>query len=281
MSWLVIQLLLGVGACTGVAVWLGRPIFHDLNRLERVSSQIAAGDLSARSRVTTGPVRELSAQFDAMADQVEELVQSQRDLIAAVSHELRTPMARIRFLLETLRDADSDVERIDDELDVMDDLLGQLLQLASQDEPPLEAAAPELTEEVITRICDRLAGLTDADVTVTVEGELPIGQRAMELIVGNLVSNAIRHAKSRVTVTVTDRKVVVSDDGPGVPPQLRERVFEPFHTGDTARNRSLGGVGLGLALVRREARRWHGDVTITDAQAGGATFVVAWPEGAD
>ena len=98
----------------------------------------------------------------------------------------------------------------------------------------------------------------------------------------NLVLNAARHATSRVRVEATRDgawvRVTVSDDGPGVPPELRDRVFEPFARTDEARSRDLGGVGLGLAIVRR-ILELHGGAVHVDAcpALGGARFVARWP----
>ncbi|KAG1244107.1 hypothetical protein G6F65_021995 [Rhizopus arrhizus] len=100
----------------------------------------------------------------------------------------------------------------------------------------------------------------------------------------NLLQNAIRHAGGRVQVSLTspapqEYVLTVDDDGPGVPPADRERIFEPFIRLDESRDRGTGGTGLGLAIVSRVARWHHGMALATDSPLGGARFVVSWRAG--
>lgn len=278
LRWIVAQVVLGALAMGGVFWWLGRPVLKDLEALEAASRRIAGGELGARARLGDGPVGDLGAQFDTMAERVEGLIDGQKQLLAAVSHEIRTPLARMRFQLETLRDTagDTAVDRLDRELDAIDDLLGELLEMARTEQPPLEAPEPGATVEVVNAVCRRMEGLSTAALEVDAAEGLPIGTKDLARIVENLVSNAQRHAGSKVRVTVAAGRLVVEDDGPGVPYELRERVFEPFHTGEKSRNRALGGVGLGLALVKRAAERWGATVGVDESPLGGARFTVAF-----
>lgn len=275
---IVLQILLGVLGFSVVLWFLGRPLFVDLGRLERATRRIAAGDLEARSGLQEGPVAQLGGQFDAMADRVQAMVEGQRELLGAVSHELRTPMARMRFQVEALRGevAEAPLDRLDRELDAMDTLLGELLTMSSLEQPPDEPPEPEATEAVVHAVVARMEPLSDVVLTVRGHAGLPIGGRDLGRIVENLVSNAQRHARSRVEVVLAPGELCVDDDGPGVAPGVREKVLEPFYTGEKSRNRALGGVGLGLTLVVRSAVRWGARVEVTDAPLGGARFRVTW-----
>ncbi|MEL6340069.1 MAG: ATP-binding protein, partial [Myxococcota bacterium] len=105
--------------------------------------------------------------------------------------------------------------------------------------------------------------------------------RDVHRCVDNLLRNAERYASSKIVIRVTlDRdevQLAVRDDGPGVPGEHRERIFEPFGRGEASRTRSAGGVGLGLAIVRRLLERAGGSVRVDDHPDGGAVFVVRWP----
>lgn len=272
------QVLLSVLALALVLVALGRPLLRDLEILERTARRIEGGDLSARTGLLRGPVAELGRQFDTMAGRVEGTVDGQKRLLEAVSHEIRTPLARARFRLEALRGqaADVDVDGVDLELDAVDDLLAELLDLARLDGAPRQPPIPDEAAAAVRAIVERMRGLSEVELEVRGDGRLPISARDLGRIVENLVSNAQRHACSRVVVVVGDGELIVEDDGEGVAPERADRIFEPFHTGDPSRSRSLGGIGLGLAITRRAALRWGATIQVDRGELGGARFVVRW-----
>ncbi|MBX2802713.1 MAG: hypothetical protein KTR31_33845 [Myxococcales bacterium] len=266
---------------TGLVVWLSASARRDLRRLEQVSQNLGQGELDARTGLTTGALGALGRRFDTMADRVQRLVVEHRELLAAVSHELRTPMARLRFELEAARTSERlDLEAFDEELDAMDSLLTELLELHRLEQPP----PPDLTEVPFDELRAMVEGARvlavqrDVILELTGTGSLPMRDRDAAHLVRNLLSNAIRHATSRVQVHLEPGSVTVDDDGRGVRAADRERIFEPFVTGDTSRSRALGGVGLGLALARRAAERWSGTITVADSPLGGARFVVRFPD---
>ena len=277
-----LRLLLVLAAFAAAMAWLGRPLLRDLLALERAADALGGGDLSARAHVGDGPIARLGDRFDAMADRIADLLADQRALLQAVSHELRTPMARMRFQLEALRDGagepePAEIAAIDGELDRLDALIGDLLAVLRLEQPPTEAAEPEATRAVIEACVARIRPMTPHRITVEVAGTLPIAARDLERIVENLLTNAVRHARAAIVVRVGDACLWVDDDGPGVPEADRERIFAAFATGDPSRARHLGGVGLGLTLVRRAAERWGARVAVGAAPIGGARFEVCWP----
>lgn len=279
LSVLALQAALGALTLGALLGWVSRPLRAGLDALERTSNQLAEGDLAARTGLVDGPVGEVAARFDHMAERLEALVEGQRDLLAAVSHELRTPMTRLRFRLESASDVLDPREReaVDAELDAMDRLLGELLDLARLEQAPREHPEPDATRELIddlVRRAEPVASARGLAVTARCEGGLPMSRPDQARVVGNLLTNALRHARSAVTVTVQGARLVVDDDGPGVPQADRARVFEPFHTGDPSRSRETGGVGLGLTLVSRAVARWGGTVHVETRPGGGARFVV-------
>ncbi|MFH8988483.1 sensor histidine kinase [Streptomyces sp. NPDC017940] len=214
---------------------------------------------------------------------LEASVERQRRFVADASHELRSPIASLRTQLEVgaahpgLLDVPGAVE----DTVRLQELAADLLLLARLDagEKPGRGRvdlAALAREELSQRTGDRVVVTADLD-SVEVAGSR--GQLAR--VLGNLVTNAQRHARSGVTVTSRADGVwavlEVADDGDGVPRQERERIFERFVRLDDARSRDEGGAGLGLAIARDVAARHGGTLTVDDSPGGGAVFVLRLP----
>lgn len=278
---------------------LVRNLERRLLALSGVATLIANGKLGARVPVRgSDAVGRLATVFNEMAEQLQRLLNIQREMVRAVSHELRTPVARLRFALEMIADADSDAARarfmqgMDDDIQELDKLVDEMLTYAR-----LEQGTPALHYQQIDllNLFDRVAGELAhlrADVRITrgpcqlsadagdslVLAEPRYLQRALQ----NLVSNALRHAEGQVRLTFSigqeQCRVDVEDDGPGVPEQEWERVFTPFLRLDDSRTRASGGHGLGLSIVRRIIYWHHGRAQVDRSPAlGGARFSLIWP----
>ena len=282
----------------GLAAYLlVHPLEWRLRRLEQMVKRIKKGDLDTRVEVIgKDAISQLSVAFNQMAEHVQILLDSQKELTSAVSHELRTPVARLRFGLEMIEDAKSDEERLrfmegmDIDIEQLDELIDEILTYAR-----LEQGTPVLhfkklnVNDILTQICREMAetagkaGIeieceTQAAEPVLVEAE----GRYLHRVVQNLAGNAIRYAGSRVRMKFEVQqdvcKVTVEDDGPGVPENEWAHVFTPFARLDDSRNRVSGGYGLGLSIVQRIAF-WHGgQVTIGRSSLGGARFEMVWPK---
>jgi signal transduction histidine kinase len=270
-------------ALLGVAVGIGaypvaRRLTRRLERLRAGVETLGAGDLKARVRVEgRDEVAELASSFNRAADRIESVVGAQRTLLASASHELRSPLARIRVALELMGTDRPDLrERVAEDIAELDELIGELL-LASR----LRAVDPmEAREDVdLLGLVAEEAARTEADVTgtaATVRGET----RLLRRLVRNLLENAVRHGAPPVEATVEvlggQVRLRVSDRGPGVPAEERERIFAPFYR-PTSRPASDGGSGLGLALVREIARRHGGEARCLSREGGGSCFEVDLP----
>jgi two-component system sensor histidine kinase RstB len=294
-AWPLIAILVGlVIVATVTAVLLARPLVRRLRSLQSVAARIANGDLGARVQISEhDALGEFAFQFNQMADRNQILLEKQRDLIRAVAHELRTPAARIRFALELLAEATSDQQRerhilaIDSDLSEVDSLVRELLLLDHLESDP-DANAGE-TFQVRGAVDDELERLRPMRPQVEVVTACAVAgdesaagsEKLFRRALRNLVTNAQRHAKARVRVSMTRgaREIVlaVDDDGPGIPPADRVRVLEPFTRLDRSRSRGTGGFGLGLAIVSRILRAMGGHLKIGDADLGGASFVMSWP----
>ena len=262
-----------------------RRLTKRLETLELGVKQWGDGDLSLRlPEQGHDEVAVLAQGFNVAAQRVQALLLSHKALLANASHELRSPLTRIRMGLELMGSQPSPVfkDEIERNIQELDQLIDEIL-LASR----LDASEADLgTLEPVD-----MAGLA-AEECARANADLDAGDDAPALLVNgvnkllrrvvrNLLENARRHAAGRATVTLRQSSgrvvLTVCDNGPGVPAELRERIFEPFYRLPGATERD-GGVGLGLALVQSIVQRHGGTVRCEGHAASGACFVVNLPQ---
>ena len=293
LAWRLGVLFLVVG---GLSFWLARALSSPIAPLRSATRRLSSGDLSARAGAKAARRRDeigqLARDFDAMAERIEALVGSQRRLLRDVSHELRSPLARLVVALELARakagaDAGRALDRIEREAVRLDELIGQLLLLER-----LEGGIGERRGEDLD-LSELVAGVvSDAGFEAAPKGREisfsspgPCGFTGLPDLLrsafDNVVRNAVLHTPPDTTVEVELRRleggveVVVRDRGPGVADDELERIFEPFHRVEEARERSSGGIGLGLAIARR-AIVAHGGSLRARARSEGGLEVVAF-----
>ncbi|MGI5204163.1 sensor histidine kinase [Spirillospora sp. CA-108201] len=289
-------ILLGVPFLTflsGYGVWLSvSRALNPVDRIRRELDEITATDLERRVPEPPGrdEVGRLAESVNATLDRLEEAVARQRAFVSDVSHELRSPLTALRMELELAMSGpdDTDVpaalrailvntERLSA---VVDDLLA-LARLDAERTFPRELVdLTEITDQEVLRHPRRV------QVTVLSEGPVVVrgGRGDLARLLTNLVDNADRHAAEEVTVILRTEApatavVEVIDDGTGVAPEDRERVFERFARLAEGRHRDAGGTGLGLAISRDIAEAHGGSLILTDRIDGvpGARFVLRLP----
>ena len=285
--------LVSLAMCLILWRW-ARPTWRDLQALTAATVRIGEGDLGVQAHVSRGSLlAPIATSFNAMAERVKALLKSHRDLEQGVAHELRTPLAQLKFDLELARSSADEAERADRfdamQRDVVDleELVGELLVLANLREAPpyqpREVPARELLDEVLRRAHDEMRA-AGRSVSIEAPRNLPptilCDSKFLSRALVNVLRNAVRYARSRVALTVerTGSRTVISvdDDGPGVAPAERARLFEPFTRTEGSRGRDSGGVGLGLAIVKSVAD-WHGgEARISDSPLGGARISISW-----
>ncbi len=263
-----------------VAGLMARRLTRPLTELVRVVQDIGRGRLASRMQLGWHDAGELGAIAHAvndMAGRIERQIEDQRNLLAAVSHEIRSPLARLRFMLETLRDGEPARERslddVDRELEGIDALVGDLLATSRMDFDALRKVSLD-PAAVAARALER-AGL-DPSLRV-VEGEVRSFEGDATLVqtaLANLLANARKHGGAPVALRVSSGdgavRFAVDDDGEGFTDEDLARAFEPFYRGDGARRGGRAGVGLGLALVRRIAEVHGGRAWAENLPGGGA-----------
>jgi signal transduction histidine kinase len=272
--------LILLAVAIGVAAFpIVRQISRRLERLQRGVESLGAGDLTARVPVEgDDEVARLAASFNRAANQIEQLVQSHKTLLANASHELRTPLARIRLAVELLKNS-ADAERregLEQDIAELDWLVDEILLASRLDAVTDPLAAEEL--DLLALAAEECARYDDVQLegdVVNVSGDA----RLLRRLLRNLLENARRHGAPPTHVKtargVGTAIVTVWDDGPGVLPVEFENVFRPFYR-PTGAGRSTG-TGLGLALVRQIARRHGGDARCEVMEGGRGCFVVTLP----
>ncbi len=222
----------------------------------------------------------LAKSFNAMAHDVSTLLSNRTTLLAGISHDLRTPLARMRLALELLpEDVDRKlVDRFERNLIAMDELITDALRFArGAGEAPEEVEVVDYVESVVRGVDERIELQWAKAPGCEIPERALVASGALQRVVENLLGNAVRHGDgARVRVDVADRITIhVLDDGPGIPEEYREQVFQPFYRLEGSRNRMTGGSGLGLAIVQQlcDAHGW--EVGIQSTVSGGTDAFVA------
>ena len=291
-------LLLGAGAvlvAAGLAAWLaGTRALSPLRGIVSAAARVAEeGDFSRRlpEDPRDPEVARLTATFNRLIQRVDEVLVAQRQFVADTSHELKTPLTTINGNLEVVEQAPSAEERNEilretrQEVRRMARLVRDLLVLAEVGEPGGRERRPVRLDQLTHAVVGRVAGGRASRVRVVAEPVVVSGDEdRLGQVVGNLLQNALRYASTapgavqvRVARGPAEARLVVEDDGPGLPADALERVFDRFYRVDRARSRAQGGTGLGLAIVRHITETHGGRVWAENRPGGGARFCVRLP----
>ncbi len=282
--------LVGVAA---TSYWLAGRALAPVEAIRtRVAAVQGTSELNARVPVPDGDdeISRLAVTMNAMLERLQTGSDRQRRFVGDASHELRSPLATIRAAHEiaALHPESSDLTATSRdvlaELDRLDHLVADLLLLARVDEHGLRVRSVDVDlDDLVTQEAERLRRLGTVTVTVTapptrIEGDPVQLARALRNLVDNAARHADGHVDLRLQIRGDDVEVAVEDDGPGIPENDRERVFERFVRLDESRTRASGGTGLGLAIAR-EISAAHGGTLTVAAGGRGARFVLVLPCG--
>ncbi|MBI2840822.1 MAG: HAMP domain-containing histidine kinase [Acidobacteria bacterium] len=283
------------------------PIAHfitaPVERLTVAARLIGSGDLSVRTGISSGrrdEVGHLAVAFDEMAGRLERLVQSERELLANISHELRTPLSRIRVAAEIAEEGDPErakayLSEISVDLKELDRLIEDVLTLARLDVAeakkspgsfPVHLERIDVCEFAV-KTAERFR-MANPEVILNMDASpsirpLDADPALLQRAISNLLDNARKYSEPGVPILLrcgeSDGCVVIEvrDGGIGIDPEDLPRIFEPFFRTDRSRTRQAGGVGLGLALVRRIVNAHGGNISVDSASGSGTTFRIRLP----
>ena len=283
--------------CFLLARYLTAPIGH----LRRATETYAEGNFNHRVTPMMGNRRDeivdLARAFDLMAERLNVLMLSHKQLLRDVSHELRSPLARLQAALGLARqraaqNMEPELNRIERETERLNDLIGQLLALArlesGSQSPAMEQV--DLQELVETVASDAALEARNRPCRVLLEkndsGMIKANAALLHSALENVTRNAIRYTAPETAITLSSRRdpdhpeqwlIEISDQGPGVPVELLPRMFEPFVRAADARDRTSGGYGLGLSIAQRAIRVHSGNITAANKPNGGLAVTIGLP----
>ncbi|MDX1735498.1 MAG: ATP-binding protein [Halioglobus sp.] len=279
-----LRILLAVLISGLICYGLSRLMTNRLKALQLASRRLANGELDTRLQVRErggDETDELARDFNSMAAQLAQRIEAQKRLLRDVSHELRSPLARLRIALALAQDdeqaRDAHLARIEQEIERLEELIAQLLsseagEIALDSHVDLVALLRHLVDDARYE-----AGASGVEVTLQSPDRPAIVATSGDLLhkcFENSLRNALAHTPGggevRVELVAQQGQVVVSieDEGPGVPGQDLEKIFDAFYRVDTARTRDSGGYGLGLSIARRAVLQHGGGVTATNTDRG-------------
>lgn len=283
-----------------VATAASRRVLLPVRRLARAAQRMAGGDLSVRIQPQgRDELAQLVTSFNAMAaaleDKVGELEQMEaraRQFAGDVSHELRTPLTAMTAVTDILYehpglagDAATAARLVHHEVLHLNRLVEDLIEISRFDAGTAQLVTDDTDVATVVDQCLRARGWTGVSVDVPAGLTVRLDRRRFDVILANLVGNALRHGALPVTVTAglqldgqgsTRLTVDVRDHGHGLPPAAIPHLFDRFYKADTARARSEGS-GLGLAIARENARLHGGHIDAGNHSGGGAVFTVSLP----
>ncbi|GLK70126.1 HAMP domain-containing histidine kinase [Ancylobacter dichloromethanicus] len=253
------------------AAFIARTMTKPMRRLAAAAEALGRGE-SVAPLQEKGPddLRHTAVAFNLMQSRLQRFVEDRTRMLAAIGHDLRTPITSLRLRAEFVAD-DETREKMLDTLD----------ELRAMTEATLAFSREQATEEVtrnvdltalVGSLCDDLVELGH-EITCTEGPKISYRCRpdALKRAVRNLVENAVRYGeRARVSLRTTPQaiEIVIEDDGPGIPPEIVERAFEPFFRIEHSRNRTTGGIGLGLSISRNMVRHHGGDIILANTGHG-------------
>lgn len=277
-SWRIGFWLLTMGlAIWLISIWAARRVTQPIMQFAIAAEQFGQ-DINAPPLPETGSreLRQSIQAFNQMQERLRQLVNDRTFMIAAISHDLRTVLTRLRLRAEFIEDAEQAQKAIAD-MDQMQAMLTETLAFARA-ESMTEAPVRFDLAELLQSLCDDFA---DANQRVTYDGPTRltyVGRpTTLHRAFMNLIHNAVTYgSEADVSLALKEKsvQVTIGDRGPGIPAELRAKVFTPFFRLEQSRNRETGGIGLGLAVAQAAIQRHGGNITLTERSEGGMFAVV-------
>lgn len=292
LEWLL-TLLFYAAIALVLMVWIW-PLARDLRTLEGAAARFGDRNWSFEASIKPhSQIYPLAQTFRRMAERIDRLIGSHKDMSNAVSHEIKTPLSRMQFEIElaqraqTMTEVEHSLGNIKADIAAIDDLVRATLEYAILDRADV---ALNIGSHDFTSLVPAIADYVRSDTRPQVRIRTQVQEEAtrvlcdahlMESVLKNLLYNAVRYANSEVAVTfrcdAAGYELLVEDDGPGIPEPDRERVFDSFVQLERNTSTKKKGYGLGLAIVKRAMEWHHGEVSIARSTLGGARVCATWP----
>lgn len=272
-------LLAAVIALALIAVrWVTRPLKTLAEAAEKLGADIDRPPLDEKGPLE---VSRAARAFNTMQQRLAAFIRDRTRVLAAMSHDLKTPITRLRLRAELLDDAELRAKFVRD-LEEMETMVGATLDFMRG----LENREPAQPLDVMALLESLQEDARETGGKVGIEGKALMPYhghpQAFKRCLGNLIGNAVQYGKA-ATIRVTDSadrlQICVRDEGPGIPENELERVFEPFYRLEASRSRDTGGTGLGLGIARNIARAHGGDIVLRNLPQGGLEAVLTLPRG--
>nr|WP_113865279.1 two-component system sensor histidine kinase RstB [Brenneria salicis]NMN91816.1 two-component system sensor histidine kinase RstB [Brenneria salicis ATCC 15712 = DSM 30166]RBP65883.1 two-component system sensor histidine kinase RstB [Brenneria salicis ATCC 15712 = DSM 30166]RLM31912.1 two-component system sensor histidine kinase RstB [Brenneria salicis ATCC 15712 = DSM 30166] len=285
---LLLVLLIGLSLALPVFLWM-HPHWKSMLKLESAAQRLGDGHLEARIHFdNTSSLFRLGVAFNRMADNLNQLITSKKQLIDNIAHELRTPLVRLRYRLAMSDNlTEEEQQELNRDIGQLEALIDELLTYARLDRAQVTLHLTEIDFPVWlqTKVDDFRLIQPDKTITLDIPRPESVGAldlRLMERVLNNLVNNGLRFCRRRLHISLwlnADQTAClqVEDDGPGITPENRDAIFEPFVRLAAGIENSSGGCGLGLAIVHAIARAYTGAITVERSPLGGASFRFCWP----
>ncbi len=256
--------------------WVVRPL-----RTLRLAAEELGRDIHRSPLPEAGPleVEETARAFNTMQQRIQSFVDDKARILAAVSHDLKTPLTRLRLRTDLLDDEELR-EKLQVDLDDMESMVGATLDFMRGAESREQTQRLDLMALLETVREDALEAAWQVSLSGRIDQPIQARPTALKRCVANLVENAVRYGGSAEISVAGDNDnlyITVRDQGPGIPAELLDRVFDPFFRIESSRAKHTGGTGLGLGIARNIARGHGGDLTLQNADGGGLIAQLSIP----
>jgi two-component system OmpR family sensor kinase len=275
-----------------IALW-SRAHWRGLQVLSRAADNFGEGKLATKIEMNRhAAMYPLAQGMNQMAQRIESLLDAHKNLLHSVSHELRTPIARLEFGLELLREESASdmpqtrIQAMAADLVELNALVDELLNLTKLDHQQhlrrTRFSVHDVLEDSVHAVAHSVEGKEMSSEFADDLGDLVADRRLIARALGNLLTNAAKYGNHLISLKAHrlgngGLEVSVEDDGPGIPVNERQRVFEPFYRLDRSRDRGTGGFGLGLAIAQKALALHGGTIAVSDSTLGGAKFTLVLP----
>jgi signal transduction histidine kinase len=274
------MVLTGGSICLIVILMVQR-LTRPLKKLTEVAERVGRGE-SITPLSEEGPVdiRQTIRAFNRMYERLQRFVQDRTRMLAAISHDLRSPITSLRLQVELMKEQEAR-EKMLETLEDMQRMTEATLAFA-RDEASTEVSRSVDLNALIDSLCQDLADM-GMDVKFENAEKTPYTCRPTSLkrALRNVIENAVNYggrAGVKLQQNDTEFQIAIQDDGPGIPEQDFERVFQPFVRLEESRNKQTGGIGLGMAIARSIVRKHGGDMSLANTTGGGLTVTIHLPE---